>query len=267
MVRLEKIRLNEKSWWATADSPPPDPTRDISAIKARVSRCGLCNCESKEIFNAGWACLATSCPAFFKFPTDVDDSALDYNEEFLKERTNFTDPHLEPLAPPLPSTADIDKHGYFGFEKTFKEGIVCPLCHGCSRRVEWGRWTCETKGCSFTHCIRPKIVSIHDAISQSISQVGGWFNPDPEIRVGQKVMGLYDVFEYVIPGLQQDEVVGVIRHFRSSGIINAQPDGPNDLFHQMQEEDFGLKRNPARLKGCECSQRLSKAILTVNSNR
>jgi hypothetical protein len=254
MVRLEKIRLDEKSWWAPVDSAPVDPARDINITKTRAARCCLCNNESKEIYNAGWTCLEPSCHAFFKFPSDIDDSEIDYNDEFLKERTGFMGGDLDPLAPPLPSIADMDRSKCFGVERVFKDGIVCPICHGCSRRVEWRQWSCETPGCIFTHYIRQKTISVQDAISESILPKEEGFAPDPNIRVGQKTMGLYDVFEYIMPGVEKDEVVGVIRHFRSNGIINTQPDGPNDLFRQMQEKDFGLKRNPARQKGCECSE-------------
>jgi hypothetical protein len=268
MVRLEKIRLDVKSWWAPVDSAPLEPSLDIDPVKTRVAKCDICNCESKEIYNAGWACLETSCCAFFKFPTDTDDSNIDYNEEFLKERTRFMGGDLSSLAPPLLTTADLEAGNCFGVERMFKDGIVCPFCRGCSRRVEWGYWSCETEGCTFTHRVRQKTISVQDAISESIVPKEESLGPNSEIRVGQKTMGLYDVFEYVIPGAEKDKVVGVIRHFRSNGIINSQPDGPNDLFRQMQENDFGLKRNPARQKGCEYSEKVCLwIVLTMYSYR
>jgi hypothetical protein len=93
-------------------------------------------------------------------------------------------------------------------------------------------------------------MKVHDAISQGFTFDKKYYIRDGSIRIRQQTMGLYDVFEYVIPGLQTDEIIGVIRHFRANGIINAQPGGPNDLFRDMQENDFGLKRHAARQKGC-----------------
>jgi 2OG-Fe(II) oxygenase superfamily len=250
MVRVEKVRLSNKSWWASIDSPLPDPNRNIHDFQTTSLHCNVCYKQSKQIYSQGWTCLETSCREYFNFAPEVQDDALDYNEEFMKERTIFNGTALPPLAPRPLSTHDADEMGAFGYELRFKAGIVCPLCKGCSRRIEWRQWTCETPGCTFTHKIRQDTMNVRDAISTD------FFAPNREmcsemfgIRRSQKTMGLYDIHEFVIPGPEKDEVVGVIRHFKANGIINAQPNGPNHLFRQMQEEDYNLKRHPARQKG------------------
>jgi hypothetical protein len=249
MVRLEKIDLHLKSWWAPTGSDPVDPGRIIGEVKTADRQCPVCDERSKIIYTAGFACLNTACKAFYDFGKEVEDSDLDYNKSFLSERTSYLGNGPRPLQPPLLTDEDLDRDGRFGVESVCAKGIVCPNCKGCSRRIDWKEWRCEN-GCGFTHSARQKIVSITQAISPSFdTEEKEQHNVDFGIRFGQTTMGLYDVFEYTIPGLD-GESVGVIRHFKSIGIINAQPDGPNDLFRMMQEEDFGLKRNPARQSGC-----------------
>jgi alkylated DNA repair dioxygenase AlkB len=254
MVRLEKIRLDVKSWWATADSAPLELERDLDAFKVESHVCQTCNEASKHIFNAGWACLHTACSQYFKFPEAVDEARLDYNEAFLKSRTKYGGGPLPPLAPPLLTQEDLEGMDASGTEVVCKRGIVCPQCNACSRRIEWSGWTCETKGCGFTYSIPKKTVSVHDAISQDILQnsetlrLREFHNSDFGIVFEQKIMGQYDIFEYHMPG-PGGEIVGVVRHFKASGLINCQPDGPNDLFRMMQEDDFNMRRLPARQSG------------------
>jgi hypothetical protein len=248
MVRLEKICLGTKSWWAI-DSQPLDPNRDINAIKTDTTRCESCKVVSKEIYNAGWACLNTSCRAYFDFNKEIDDKMLDYNEKFMNERNQFTGGPLEPLVPPLLTDQVVEGNGDFGVERACKAGIVCHLCKGCSRRIEWRQWTCETPGCRFTYSVLQRTMKVHDAIALSFNLEENSYVKRSGIRFSQRVMGMYDVFEYIIPGRGENEDVGIIKHFRANGIINGQPDGPNDLFRLMQERDFGLKRRPVRQKG------------------
>ena len=92
-------------------------------------------------------------------------------------------------------------------------------------------------------------MKVHDAISLSFSLEDNFVVKGSGIRFSQRVLGMYDVFEYIIPGQEEEEDVGIISHFRANGIINGQSDGPNDLFRLMQERDFGMKRNPIRQKG------------------
>jgi hypothetical protein len=252
MVRLEKVGLAQKSWWSAKNSPDLPKDRDLDQFKTVHQTCQVCKKNSKLIYNLGWTCLDTQCKAFFEFGTKYEDKNLDYNEAFMKERTRYLGPTPGPLAPPLLTDQDLANMDGFGVEKECKMGIVCPKCKGCSRRIEWRQWSCENLSCDFTHRISQAPIPIDEVVARSMTAIiddekdlmkGG-------IRFGQKQMGQYDVFEYTIPGLQGEDI-GFVRHFRANGIINQQLDGPNDLFHQMQERDFGLKRNPARQGGGE----------------
>lgn len=255
MVRLEKMALNTKSWWAPCISAPIDPEREYSSIRTLQRQCPSCQDVSKEIYNAGWACLNPKCELYFQFVGQpdgfFDDDLLDYNETFLKERTplHLNHQNLDPLVPPLLTNEDVEQTGGFGIEAKFKCGIVCPKCKGCSRRIEWNRWICE-HGCDFTHSVQQKIVPVVQAISHSIHSGREQCDTSFGIRFSQKASGLYDVYEYTIPGLEPlGPPAGFIRHFKANGLINRQIDGPNDLFRLMQEKDFGLRRHPARQAG------------------
>ncbi|OBT84393.1 hypothetical protein VE02_06741 [Pseudogymnoascus sp. 03VT05] len=245
-VRMEKIRLDEKSWWAKAGSALPSPYRDLDAIKAASGKCCHCGDISKAIFEQGWVCLKASCDKFFVFDSPIDDRKLFYTETFLKERTAYTGNAPGPLAPPLMTEADMIITGKRGTEFTFKQGIVCPMCKGCSRRKQWSKWNCETVGCGFTHSLPIQIMSVKDTMSD-IARNHRQQNYEPRfgIKFESKTMGAYNVFEYGVPG-PKGNIVGVLRLFKSSDPINSKPDGPNDLFRLMQESDFDLQRRPVR---------------------
>ncbi|KFY32355.1 hypothetical protein V493_00282 [Pseudogymnoascus sp. VKM F-4281 (FW-2241)] len=245
-VRMEKIRLGEKSWWATAGSPLPNPYRVLNAIKAAALGCLHCKTTSKAIFEQGWACLKSSCDKFFVFDPPVDDQKLNYSEAFLKERTAYSGITPGPLAPPLITEADMITTGRSGTEFAFRQGIVCPVCKGCSRRIQWSKWSCETVGCGFTHSLTIRTISVKDTMRES-ERHRRQQNYEHEfgIKFEAKRLGAYNVFEYGVPG-PDGKVVGVIRLFKSEAAINKQPDGPDDLFQLIQVRDFDLRRRPAR---------------------
>lgn len=255
MVRLEKINLYERSWWAPHDYPPIDRTQNpYSAFRTGSAVCKLCMKRSKTIYNVGWTCLETSCPAYFRFSRDYHDGELDFVPEFLKERTRFNFARfgrpLDPLVPPHLTDSDIEKRGWAGVEADCKAGIVCPKCRACIRRIHWSHWECETEGCDFTHRLKQTPIKASTVIADGNSLMRSICDEGFGIRRGYAIKGRYNVDEYILPG-ENGESIGVIRHFKADGIINGQPDGPNELFLQMQQKDFGLKRHPARQKDCK----------------
>lgn len=261
MVRLEKIDLGTKSWWAPAGSPLPDPQRNINAITTTSQVCPKCQQQCAAIFEQGWCCLNTLCRGFFEF--DLLDTvsqeafykALVYNPSFLEKRTLFQGQITQPLVPQLPA---IDQIGtsLLGYESQFKEGVVCPDCGACSRRIQWEKWSCENPDCSWTLRAPPSVVSIAQATSNLDPEdkpVDGKMIPStPGMPLGNN----YSVVEYAIPGERDasgnhSTNAGIIRHFIANDVINSQPNGPNDLYHQMQKGEFGLQRKPVRQPGCE----------------
>ncbi|TAQ86624.1 hypothetical protein B7494_g5055 [Chlorociboria aeruginascens] len=256
MVRLEKINLAERSWWSAKDTLQPAESHQSAPDGEVMSSptpqlCTQCFHYSKEIYNFGWTCMEPSCPEYFSFEgRGYNDSLLDYSEHFIKGRTLYQGRNPGPLNPPLPTDQDLVTRGHYGVEAEYKRGIVCPKCKCASRRRDWSEWKCENENCDFTYKINQRPVPIDMVVAESLrlSKHAQLDTMDDGIRFSQTHMGLYNVYEYNIPGVN-NEIIGFVRHFKANGIINQQPDGPNDLFEQMQERDFGLRRNPARLSG------------------
>lgn len=255
MVRLEKIDLDNKSWWSPATTPHPPVIRDFSAYPRIEKVCNVCRVASKVMYEAGWTCLEQSCPEHFRFyATDEDqrignsievpDHARQYSTDFMMQRSPYAGSPPGPLSPELPTESGLHKHNYFGIEKIFARGIVCPQCQCASRRIEWKRWTCENSSCSYSHSVIQRPVNIVQAAeSKDVKAMCS-----PEIAMNITAKGRYNVYQYTIPG-PNGSTAGMITHYASDSIINTQADGPNDLFKEMQEKDFKLKRRPARLKG------------------
>lgn len=254
MARFEKINLIQRSWWSPQSGKPLTALSPstVATPKTTRERCNACDIESKLIYNKGWTCLNSHCKKFFEFPSGLANIDLDYNNAFMKERTDYRGTDPGPLAPPLLTDEGCAKIHAFGIEKDFARGIVCPVCGCCGRRIEWAQWSCENTHCSFIHRVAPKVVPLEEtAISGYEIPIKYQNMCHSSIRsLTPKIHGLYDIFEYQMPG-PSGEIIGFIRLFRSSGIINQQPDGPNALFQQMQTNEFGLRRNPSRNKGCK----------------
>lgn len=238
---MEKINLTEMSWWASKDTILTTP--DYVSNKTLTQSCAGCKKPSKVIYEQGFTCLRSECKKFFQF--DEDHANLTYNETFLKERTQYLGESMGSIAPPLIELLDVDS----GYEKRYKQGIVCPDCQSCIRRIKWLGWECENDGCGYTRPGGQRITSVSEAIQQGRDD-----QPlpksicDPSIAWTMATVGFYDIYEYTVPD-GEGGVAGWIRHFKSRALINEQPDGPNDLFEQMQTDVFNLKRGPARLAG------------------
>jgi hypothetical protein len=290
MVRLEKVDLTEKSWWSRADTPHSPP--DFDSPKALVRTCNSCGKESKMIYKQGWACLNAdpeptkkgnktrekkTCTEFFKFGEGINITNLEYTEEFLKERSSFKvlreqvnlDPNPGPLGPPLLTEDDVERLGEFGFEEECKRGIVCPKCGCCSRRVNWGKWVCEssTSGGHFTYALRPRIIPAERAISEGnevplLTKEEGDEEPNhfvhPMITRKPIFMGGRKGFVYIFHGAkgpngEKGKIIGYVLHLRSSDTINKLPNGPDDIFKGLQQADLDLKRKPSKCAGCKSS--------------
>lgn len=252
MVRFEKISLDTESWWVSASSLKIS-TSSYLRPKSPEASCSFCQVSSKQIYTRGWVCLNPDCDTFFQIEgVLLTDNDAQYTADYLLERTSFPGSSPGPLAPPLLTDEDVQSKDLFGVEERCKKGIVCPMCGCCSRRIEWTQWRCENKHCDFIHSITQRPVPIEAAIAHTQG-----FKPKnkapaklvhhPLIRSQEEVIGRYEVIRYAVPG-PEGETIGQILHLKANDIINQQPDGPNDLFHDMQGQDFGLRRNPSRQK-------------------
>ncbi|KAI0913754.1 hypothetical protein F4823DRAFT_640314 [Ustulina deusta] len=256
VVRLEKIDLDSVSWWM-----PRDEERNhmwaVGQFHCRTVACRLCNTESKEIFKDGWCCLEKTCPEFFHFSgLDVDINRLQYNENFLNERTMWTSRiPLQNLMPDLP----IMTPGVFGSEAKFKGGIICPTCKSATRRISWDGWTCE-RACGFKLSMPPKDIDlgwVRNETQRVFRNKTKFYEVDHRIpRVEHTVAG-YDVTSFYLPNIPQNlddaKFIGSVTIFRPKESTLQRQGGLNDLFQEMQEAtrmgDVELRRHPAFCRG------------------
>jgi len=253
MVRLEKIKLDEPSWWAPFTQIPAGFTSGFESAVTPVATkasCFKCKNPSKKIYNAGWVCLNNECEAFFRFPDGYLDIYLDYTREFLEERTKYVGKEPGPLAPPLLTPGDLKSMGGCGYDAACKRGIVCTKCGCCSRRLLWDCWECENPACDFVYSLPQSPVSIGDVMTK------GTKPPKECNRNGVtkecSTVGLYQVYTYYFPGASGDNI-GYVRHFKATAAINSEKDGPTDLFKELQRDGHNMKRGAVRQAGCECN--------------
>lgn len=244
-ARLEKIRLDEKSWWGPKATAVP--MHDF-VTKAAHHGCGTCGQVSKQIFEEGWVCMNPKCEAYFLLPGLWQQPRnMAYSALFLNERTpwpqNFW---LQPLRPALLTELDMVVNSRSGTELVYSKGIVCPECHGCSRRLEFLKWTCENAACNFIYKLPMRSISANEAqLGRTTDE--NWFDAT-KVKQSVQVVGSFDLREYGVPG-PKGEIIGYMRHYKSNRALNGVANGPDQLFRMMQEEDFGLKRRPVRQPG------------------
>ncbi|QSZ36984.1 hypothetical protein DSL72_009076 [Monilinia vaccinii-corymbosi] len=246
-VRMEKIDLTKRSWWSPIDSIA-HLSQGYDGVKTVVQTCGACNTSCKTIYIQGWTCQNPQCESFHTFDNQVNVNDLQYCGDFLQERTRYTGAAPPTLRPEPVTDADLVGEDAFGVEERCKEGIVCPKCYCCIRRLEWRQWTCENVDCDFTHTVTQTPVPITKVLSSGpVADNSPLDLIHESVGVSQKPIGHYDVYELKIPG--ETTPAGWIQVFRSNGLINSQPGGPNDLFQGMQKDDYRLRRGPARHPG------------------
>jgi hypothetical protein len=250
-ARFEKIILGERSWWMPKNSIPAIlAPGNFTAFKVSCSVCGKL---SKRIFNQGWTCLSRTCQVAWSFPSNVSYKNLTYTNNFLNERTAYTGRQPQSLIPDFPT---ISNRG-FGTEKVYRDGIVCPRCDGCSRRIHWDRWVYETDGCDFelSYTIPEYPLSLVKKEKKALLKTQKRYRD----FVGEGVLKLepfvtsgYTMQCYLLKSPQGPLVVGSAVVFSSNAVINERENGPDDLWSSLQTKDLGLKRNPVRHAGRMC---------------
>ncbi|KAK4161472.1 hypothetical protein QBC43DRAFT_268635 [Cladorrhinum sp. PSN259] len=264
-VRFEKADLNESSWWMPAHTVTP------VSVKAEIYTCNMCNNPSKRIFTAGWFCLNHSCSAYYSFPggEKVDVRALEYNSDFLNERSPYTQ-EVPSITPAMPNGK-----GLHGTEMALRRGFVCPECGCCNRRIFWNTWACENQDCGFRvpapmnpypldvlHAEDQKFKQLTDARRERYG-VNNNFGQNPMfimdesatifqrgyIRKSQTLnSGGHLVRQYFLPDAE-GKIIGSFSIISSTPEINAQPGGPDEVFRALEVQDIGLRRNPAAIAG------------------
>lgn len=245
-VRLEKIDLASKSWWAPEGSANPEPV-NYNISGAFPQTCTTCHHECETRYIEGWTCLNHHCSQFFMFENDTVPGAATYNEYWKNKRSVYTGPVPGALVPPLPTAESYNWKGQTGYESDCVKGIVCPQCHCCSRRIQWKGWECE-QGCGYKLTIPLPILTVFDALSEEQNKSCVQFH-ESIVEYSQTITGPYLVHEYIVPGLTPGSVAGTVKHFKANSLINKQDHGPDEMFRDLQTANLGLKRKAARLAG------------------
>ncbi|KAM0282259.1 hypothetical protein ACHAQH_003123 [Verticillium albo-atrum] len=227
---------------------------------AVIAWCIECKRASKTIFNEGWTCSHRDCPRVFTFTPEVDTGALTYSEEFLLERTDFSAP-LDSLQPKMP-----DPSQGCGTEKAARVGIVCPQCHGCTRRIYWNRWFYDNHDCNYVLPAVPRPLRIEEINAETIKRKTLLQLKKEDFILHQDlVICGYKVEQYFLPDMElHGQCCGTIMVFRATDALNAVLTGPNDIWNDLQDttatcNDF--KRNAVKCAGTPSE------ILTRNFQR
>ncbi|KAK1986154.1 hypothetical protein LZ30DRAFT_648473 [Colletotrichum cereale] len=211
--------------------------------------CVDCHQGSKMVFSCSWVCLNHKCGKFFTFPAGFDVNQLKYTEDFLLERTSHQVPQ-QTLQPPLP---DITMPGLLGTEKVMRDGIVCPECHRCARRVEWTKWAYEDPLCHFTLLAPPlplPLQAVH--VEETQQRQRKTFESkilDEHILEAKSESNGYSIEQYLLPDpLDAGVIIGSVTVFRATRAINAREGAPDQMWDLLQHDtaqDFGFQRQPA----------------------
>ncbi|KAK1590851.1 uncharacterized protein LY79DRAFT_686310 [Colletotrichum navitas] len=247
-IRLEKTDRSMPSWWQSK-SEVQDILTTSSTHASSLAWCVDCHQGSKTVFSCGWVCLNQKCGRFFAFPAGIDVTQLTYSEDFLLERTSHQVPQ-QPLQPPLP---DITMLGFLGTEKAMRDGIICPECHRCARRVDWTKWTYEDPLCQFTLFAPPLPLSLEEVHAEEAQQrQKKTFESkilDEHILEARSESNGYDIEQYLLPDpLNVSAIIGSVTVFRATRAINASEGAPDQMWGLLQHDttqDFGFRRQPA----------------------
>ncbi|KAJ5106355.1 hypothetical protein N7456_003030 [Penicillium angulare] len=269
-VRLQKVDLLKKSWWAEKDSPDPSRERDFE-MSPEKKTCDSCDEEWPLIYTVGWMCFNQYCQDFWK--VDGSDAAisdnLEFDDNFLSYRIKYHRNHLEPpvakwdLVPRLPDFGNLlgMTDSYLCGEKA-KRGVVCPNCNKCVPRVAFRGWKCNTQylhegrvepresdeGCTWEYMFPAYIVKpLDEKLSRDLEDFHGasWkltkrrpITAGPEQDWESHSPYRKDTYRFPAESIRIGEVI----HFVSNQAINKKVNGPDDLLQMLQIADFGLRR-------------------------
>lgn len=283
---LEKTDLDEPSWWAPSLK---STLRPQTIVNPERQKCPHCYESSPAIFAQGWVCLNPQCLCYYEGPHTGDlkliSDQVEYSQAYLDSRTPYQGEAPGPLTRTPDFISSLTARGETGYEFIWTQGIVCPKCQCCSRRIhDWG-WRCENQACNFELRARVPTITVQDAmpdkftpnfhkiVSVDMNKDNGELGPkdDPKIMEPPPCphYGGYDIEYYDLPGPTlpngRREIAGIIVVFRATPAINARADGPDQLFRELQEEEhLGMKRN--RVRGAEGGKFLQHCLRIFHAN-
>ena len=240
-IRLQKIYLQEPSWYAAQDSPLPPAEHDY-VTKAASKTCASCDHSWPQVYRAGWMCLNDDCEEHFSIDGEICTD-LTYNPVWENERTEWPSQVVPPF-PLKPAPLLSDSNVPSLEEETSLacwKGMVCPKCGRCNSRTKWDEWKCFNEACDFEcavkHTVFPPISLVEKHGFEFEGQAISWDTfAAPVTKRETEWPGWWRQSTYDIPG------GNVISHFHANAPINRQPGGPNDILEALQGSKLGLER-------------------------
>ncbi|KAL8822721.1 MAG: hypothetical protein Q9191_006546 [Dirinaria sp. TL-2023a] len=235
-VRLQKLDLGEKSWWAAEKTPSPPQVRDF-AFQALRQSCDLCSQTSSQIYTIGWTCLNEHCEEYCQINgVKVQDFAL--NPDFLAEREV---PQRKPSTALVPSTLKDDaKNPTLWASRSAWRGVPCERCGNCIAAKDWHYWKCDVKGCNWMYSLKKAILPA--ALFLPDEGMGYW----KHARIENFCRYPFQAWTYQIHGnflvsIYQVMPANYIVHIHASNPENI---GIDNLFEAMQgNKEIPLQRN------------------------
>ncbi|KAI9795345.1 MAG: hypothetical protein M1835_005958 [Candelina submexicana] len=282
--RLEKMDMHEPSWWAprapedmtsmanpqTIDqsathTPLVDDlvtgtpanlnslisyTSATSIPAANHECCQGCQHVSPQVYFEGWMCLNGLCDYFWKLEGQRKLEDLTFDLRFLRHQTPW--PAIKEPYGVKPDPVSIEGQHKFGFDVSYAawKGFVCPRCGRCNSRQDWQGWKCLNEKCSFVHNMPHTAIPAQALSDPNQPLTDGHAIPRDTaafpITTQVEFFNQYRVHTYTIPDC------GTVVHFMANKVINGEPNGPDEMWQDVQSADVGLKRfelKNAMLKG------------------
>ena len=242
MIRMEKVDLYSKSWWAARNSKLLPGAGTITPVKAIRRACASCGTISPTVFKKGWICLQQTCPAFWTMngiPIDYLEAC--YNEAFIQERTAFNGFEAPFMTTPKP----LDPAVALPVSKQCWKGMVCPKCGRCIQRVHWNGWRCRNNICDYIHTVPHKATPSSALLGDLTAPFSGHALSDDQ-HLDEQITcrnGKYGLWRIHVYGFAEDVVAF---HFHANEAINAKIGGADGIFNALQARDIGLERRPLK---------------------
>ncbi|CZT10544.1 uncharacterized protein RAG0_14983 [Rhynchosporium agropyri] len=247
VIRLEAVDLLTRPAWSVKALPfvPSTP----SATRAPVLTCSSCSRDTKEIYTVGWFCMTPKCDEYYLIGGElVPLEGLQYTQIFLGERSQFMGQVPTEIAPVFPTDL-LSGEATVQLNAEIKQGFLCPVCGCCCRRLRWNHFSCETPSCLTVYKVPRKVLTVPEVLQQKLKPSEMESHTGGGVTSSTMPMGGYMVDMYAFPDANGNQQDCYVYHFRSNEIINSQPNGSDELFASLQQEDLDLKRQPVKTGG------------------
>ena len=252
--------MKKKPWFAPKEDETllgPNNTQPL-----QYQSCSSCQKSYPQVYVVGWVCLNAECVAHWKLPNgrNAPYDELDHNPAFLLHRSEWED-ESEPFdlrVPPL----EIGDFVGDNLRTVNIRGAICPKCGRCNSRYLFKGWVCDAQGCDWSlipkhRAILPRNMARtpYDVPGTGAGLVRATTTPVVEVQV--RFSYNYKILKYTFTGIDGCVIVA-----KANQSINAEPQGPDEMFLALQQDDVaeGMHLERRRFAG-----RRKKSVKTSDS--